>query len=135
MPPAMNLSSERLIPYGLHLIDDGQNQFLWIGRDAVPALINDVFGIQDKAQLRAGKTQLPALDNEFNERVRAVIDKSKDRRGRGVASIVNESLYVVREDGDPGMRMWALTSLVEDRAESLGSLAQYMGLLREKVMS
>ena len=135
MPPVQNLSSERLIPYGLHLIDDGQNQFLWIGRDAVPALVQDVFGIADKGQLRAGKTQLPALDNEFNERVRAVIDKSKDRRGRGVASIVNESLYVVREDGDPSMRMWALTSLIEDRAEGIGSLPQWMGMVREKIMS
>ncbi|KAL9090795.1 MAG: hypothetical protein Q9159_001736 [Coniocarpon cinnabarinum] len=135
MPRPLNLSSERLIPYGLHLIDDGQNQFLWIGRDAVPALVEDVFGIRDKAQLRAGKTQLPILDNDFNERVRAVVDKSKDRRGRGVASIVNESLYVVREDGDPGMRMWALTALVEDRAETLGSMAQFMGMLREKVMN
>ena len=135
MPPAQNLSSERLIPYGLHLIDDGQNQFLWVGRDAVPALVGDVFGVRDKAQLRAGKTQLPTLDNEFNERVRAVIDKSKDRRGRSVASIVNESLYVVREDGDPGMRIWALTALVEDRAEQLGSMPQFMGMLRERIMN
>ena len=134
MPPLQNLSSERLIPYGLHLLDDGQNQFLWIGRDAVPALVQDVFGIADKGQLRAGKTQVPVLDNDFNERVRAVIEKSKDRRGRGVASIVNESLYVVREDGDPGMRMWALTALIEDRAEGIGSLAQWMGTVREKVM-
>ena len=46
--------------------------------------------LQDKSQLRAGKMQLPVLENEFNERVRAVVEKSKDRRGRGVASIVSE---------------------------------------------
>ena len=44
LPPAQNLSSERMIPYGLHLIDDGQTQFLWVGRDAVSALVEDVFG-------------------------------------------------------------------------------------------
>lgn len=63
LPPAISLSAERLVPYGLYLIDDGQTQFLWVGRDAVPALINDVFGMTDKTQLKQGKTTLPFLDN------------------------------------------------------------------------
>lgn len=28
MPPLLNLSSERIVPYGLYLLDDGVNQFL-----------------------------------------------------------------------------------------------------------
>ena len=133
LPPQQNLSSERLIPYGLYLLDDGQTQFLWVGRDAVPALIEDVFGLRDKAQLRQGKCQLPVLDNEFNERVRAVVEKSRDRRGRGCGSVVDESLYIIREDGEPSLRLWALTLLVEDRAEGMLSFAQWMGVCREKV--
>lgn len=133
LPPAQNLSSERLIPYGLYLLDDGQTQFLWVGRDAVPALVQDVFGLPDKGQLRQGKTQLPVLDNEFNERVRAVVEKSRDRRGRGCGSVVDESLYVIREDGEPSLRLWAMTLLVEDRAEGMLSFAQWMGDCREKV--
>ena len=45
LPPPVNLSSERLVPYGLYLIDDGQTQFMWVGRDAVPQLVSDVFGV------------------------------------------------------------------------------------------
>lgn len=133
MPPLVALSSERLIPYGLHLLDDGQTQFLWVGRDAVPALVEDVFGISDKSQLKQGKTTLPVLDNEFNERVRAVVEKSRERRGLGVGSIVVPPLYVIREDGEPSLRLWALTLLVEDRAEGMLSLQQWMGTVREKV--
>ena len=42
----------------------------WIGRDAVPALLNDVFGVEDRTQLKQGKASLPLLDNEYSERVR-----------------------------------------------------------------
>ncbi|KPI35230.1 Protein transport protein sec24 [Cyphellophora attinorum] len=134
LPPPVNLSSERLVPYGLYLIDDGQTQFLWVGRDAVSQLVNDVFGLPDKSQLKVGKQHLPELDNDFNERVRAVISKSRDHKSKGVGSIVVPHLYVVKEDGEPGLRLWAQTMLVEDRADQGVSLQQFMGQMREKVM-
>ncbi|KAI9870514.1 MAG: COPII subunit, partial [Pleopsidium flavum] len=134
LPPPLNLSSERLVPFGLYLIDDGQTQFLWVGRDAVPQLINDVFGLPDKGQLKVGKQTLPVLENDFNERVRAVIEKSRDHRAKGVGSIIVPHLYVVREDGEPGIRLWAQTMLIEDRADQSVSLMQWMGMMREKVV-
>jgi protein transport protein SEC24 len=136
MPPCVNASSASLIPYGLYLIDDGQTQFLWIGRDVVPQLVEDVFGVADKTAVKVGKTTLPVLeDKEFNERVRAVVEKSRDYRARGVGSITVPHLYVVREDGEPGIRLWAQTMLVEDRADQTASLQQWLGLMREKVSS
>ena len=133
LPPPINLSSANLVPYGLYLIDDGQTQFIWVGRDAVPQLVDDVFGVPDRTQLKVGKSTLPVLDNDFNERVRAVVEKSRDYKSRGVASIIVPHLYVVREDGEPGMRLWAQTMLVEDRADQGMSLQQWLGLMREKV--
>ncbi|UKZ76082.1 COPII subunit [Trichoderma virens FT-333] len=112
-----NLSSERLVPYGLYLIDDGQVQFLWVGRDAVPQLIADVFGVEDRTQVHVGKGRVPELENDFNERIRAVIQKSRDHRALGVGSITVPHLYVVREDGEPSLKLWAQTLLVEDRAD------------------
>lgn len=47
------------------------NKFRWIGRDTVPALLADVFGVEDRTQLKQGKFTLPVLDNEYSERVRA----------------------------------------------------------------
>ncbi|KAI9863512.1 MAG: COPII subunit [Vezdaea acicularis] len=133
VPPPSNLSSERLVPYGLYLIDDGQTQFIWVGRDVVPALVNDVFGLPDKTAIKVGKTQLPVLDNDMNGRVRAVVEKSRDHRAMGVGSIIVPHIYVVREDGEPSLRLWAQTLLVEDRADHSVSLPQWMGMLREKV--
>lgn len=133
LPPPGPLTSQALIPFGLYLLDDSQTQFLWVGRDAVPALITDVFGLSDKTQLRQGKTTLPVLENEFNERVRAVVEKARDHRAKGVGSITVPPLYVIREDGEPSLRLWAQTLLVEDRADAAMSLGQFMGMLREKV--
>jgi len=133
LPPRCNLSSERIVPYGLYLIDDGINQFLWVGRDAVPALLLDVFGTEDRGSIKQGKTTMPVLENEFSERVRSVVEKSRDHRWKGVGSIVVPTLYVIREDGDPSLKLWAQTLLVEDRADQGVSLQQWMGSLREKV--
>jgi hypothetical protein len=57
LPPTMNLTSERLERHGLFLIEDGQNIFLWIGRDAVPQLVQDVFDLPSYAELPSGKVR------------------------------------------------------------------------------
>ncbi|KAH6643699.1 hypothetical protein C7974DRAFT_407419 [Boeremia exigua] len=134
MPPLMNLSSQSIVPYGLYLLDDGVNQFLWIGRDTVPALLGDVFGVEDRTQLKQGKASLPAIDNDFSERVRAVVEKSGDHKSKGVGSIVQPSLYIIKEDGEPSLKLWAQTLLVEDRADQGESIIQWISKLREKVV-
>jgi protein transport protein SEC24 len=55
MPPPLPLTSERLERHGLFLIEDGQTLFLWVGRDAVPQLIIDVFDLPNYETLRGGK--------------------------------------------------------------------------------
>lgn len=55
MPPPLPLTSERLERHGLYLIEDGQTMFLWVGRDAVPQLVMDVFDLPAYEQLRTGK--------------------------------------------------------------------------------
>lgn len=37
------------------MIEDGQTIFLWVGRDAVPQLIMDVFNLPSYEVLRGGK--------------------------------------------------------------------------------
>lgn len=134
MPPVANLSSERLHPYGLYLIDDGQTQFLWVGAQAVPQLIQDVFGLPALEHLKVGKRALPVVEGSaFNEKVRNIVDKSRDHKAKHVGSITVPHLYVVRQDGEPSLRLWAMTMLVEDRADQSVSLAQFLGTLREKV--
>ena len=58
MPQPLPLTSERLERHGLFLIEDGQTIFLWVGRDAVPQLIMDVFNLPSYEVLRGGKVSV-----------------------------------------------------------------------------
>ncbi|KAG2008235.1 protein transporter SEC24 [Coprinopsis cinerea AmutBmut pab1-1] len=129
LPPPLPLTSERLERHGLFLIEDGQTMFLWVGRDAVPQLIMDVFDLPNYEALRGGKTILRVLDNPFSERVNAVIQKVREMR-RGPYF---PQLYVVKEDGEPSLRLWALSALIQDRADVLPSYQQFISSLKEKV--
>lgn len=129
MPPAMNLTSERLERHGLFLIEDGQNIFLWVGQEAVPRLIQDVFDLNSYADLQGGKYTLPQLENPFNQRVNAIIAKTRELR-RG---IYRPHLYVVKSDAEPALRSWALSLLIEDRMDNMSSYAQYLTRVKNKI--
>ncbi|TFK58679.1 protein transporter SEC24 [Pluteus cervinus] len=101
LPPPLPSTSERLERHGLFLIEDGQTIFLWVGRDAVPQLVLDVFNLPSYEVLRSGKITLPVLDNPFSQRVNAVIETVREMR-RGV---YHPHLYVVKEDGEPPLRL------------------------------
>ncbi|KAH9833295.1 protein transporter SEC24 [Rhodofomes roseus] len=129
LPPPLPLTSERLERHGLFLIEDGQTIFLWVGRDSVPQLVMDVFNLPNYEVLRGGKTTLPLLENSFSQRVNAIVQKIREMR-RGV---YYPHLYVVKEDGEPPLRLWALSCLIQDRADVLPSYQQFIGQLRDKV--
>ena len=59
----------------------------------------------------------------------AVIQKTREMR-RGV---YYPHLYVVKEDGEPPLRLWALSALIQDRADVLPSYQQFIGQLKDKV--
>ncbi|ORX39651.1 hypothetical protein BD324DRAFT_614495 [Kockovaella imperatae] len=129
LPPALNLTSERLERHGLFLIEDGQQMFLWVGHEAVPRLIQDVFDLPSYAELQGGKYTLPELDNPFSQRVNAIVAKTRELR-RG---IYRPHLYVVKSDAEPALRSWALSLLVEDRMDKMSSYAQYLTTVKNKV--
>ena len=81
--------------------------------------------------MRNLKTTLPLLENSFSQRVNAVIQKTHEIR-RGV---YYPHLYVVKEDGEPPLRLWALSLLIQDRADVLPSYQQFVGMLKDKVRS
>lgn len=80
LPPPLPLCSDRMERHGLHIMEDGQVIFLWVGRDAVPQLIQDVFGFNSVAEVPVGKGSLPQLDNDFSQRVNAIIGKIRESR-------------------------------------------------------
>jgi len=71
------------------------------------------------------------LDNDFNQRINAIIAKTREMR-RGPYW---PHLYLVKEDGEPALRQWALSMLIQDRSDQAPSYQQYLAMLRDKVNS
>ena len=69
------------------------------------------------------------LENSFSQRINAIIGKIREMR----RSPYWPHLYIVKEDGEPALRMWALSCLVEDRTDGLPSYREYLETLRNKV--
>ncbi len=79
--------------------------------------------------MRLVQTTLPELENPFSQRLNAVVQKTREMR-RGV---YYPHLYVVKEDGEPPLRLWALSCLIQDPADVLPSYQQFISQLRDKV--
>jgi protein transport protein SEC24 len=69
------------------------------------------------------------LDNPFSQRVSAVVQKTREMR-RGV---YYPQLYVVKEDGEMPLKLWALSLLIQDRADVMPSYQQFITQLKDKV--
>ncbi|CDR41474.1 CYFA0S07e02586g1_1 [Cyberlindnera fabianii] len=141
MPTPINASAERFERYGLYLIDNTTELFLWIGGDAVPDLVNDVYGIPDIFQVPVGKMELPELETNFNVRVRNIISKAREGDDRSMY----QNLYIVRggSANEPlnapnsrevgSLRMWAASSLVEDRLGKQPSYREFLSTAQSKM--
>jgi len=42
-------------------------------------------------------------------------------------------LYVVKEDGEPPLKLWALSNLIQDRFEQLPNYQTFLNTLKAKV--
>ncbi len=131
LPPRLNLSSEKLDRSGVFLLDNGLELLLWIGRATPPEILDSLLGQPSLDLIVCGKVSLPNLDKEWNKRVRNLISTIRDIRLR--QATVFPSLYIIREDGDPQLRMWFLSHLIEDRIDNQLSYPQFLGTIREKV--
>ncbi|KAK6205408.1 protein transport protein SEC24 [Scheffersomyces amazonensis] len=144
LPEPVNDSKSTWENYGLYLIDDSSELFLWVSGNVVPGLVQDLFGTDNLYAIPTGKTELPEFsieESEFNYRVRQIIGKIRDQND----SIVWKNLYVVvgGSSNEPievsqqrdlmALRMWAYSCLVEDKSGSEPSYRDFLTSLKSKV--
>lgn len=53
LPPAAHLSSEKLEAHGCYLLENGQDIYVWIGKQAVPQLCKDLLGVSSIQEVKS----------------------------------------------------------------------------------
>ncbi|CAK7901365.1 protein transport protein Sec24p [[Candida] anglica] len=144
LPEPMNDTRSGWENYGLYLIDNSTELFLWVSGDVVPGLVYDLFGTDNLYEVPTGKTELPEYsfeESEFNYRVRQIIGKIRENPD----SITWKNLYVVigGSSNEPieitnqrdlqALRMWALSCLIEDKTQNEQGYREFLSALKTKV--
>lgn len=144
MPEPQNASNAGWQLYGLYLIDNGIELFLWVSGGVTPALVADVFGTDNLYEVATGKVELPEFlfeESEFNYKIRQIIGKLREQKD----SIVWKNLYVCigPSEEEPleialarlfnAMRSWVLSNLVEDRSLHSKGYRDFLTELKTKI--
>lgn len=144
LPEPINDTKASWENYGLYLIDNSSELFLWVSGDVVPGLVYDLFGTENLYSIPTGKTELPEFtieESEFNYKVRQIIGKIREQKD----SITWKNLYVVigGSSNEPieisqqrdllALRMWALSCLVEDKTANELGYREFLTSLKAKI--
>ncbi|KAJ1941993.1 COPII subunit [Kickxella alabastrina] len=138
LPPRLGLSADALSPYGIFLLHNGSDLFLWIGRDANPALCQALLNVQDARSIPSGVITFPDFSNgteapvkglELNFQVNAIMR----RLNQLCHDLWKPVTYVCKEDGEPVLRMMMTQWLSEDMDTSVPSYQQFLNQLRDKI--
>lgn len=142
LPKPINATSSIFERYGLYLISNGMEMFLWIGGDAVPELVMDLFGMTNIFEIPMGKHELPIIpDSPLNQKTRNIIDFIRTSDD----TIIYQSLYIVRgpslnepvnqrgSDSIGALRMWVSTTLVEDKIMKSESYREFLQKLKSQI--
>lgn len=144
LPEPINDTKASWENYGLYLIDNGTELFLWVSGDVVPGLVQDLFGTDNLYAVQTGKAELPEFsfeESEFNYKVCQIIGKIREQKD----SITWKSLYIIigGSSNEPmemtqqrdlmALRLWALSCLVEDKSQFEQGYREFLTSLRSKV--
>ncbi|CCC71199.1 hypothetical protein NCAS_0G03120 [Naumovozyma castellii] len=140
LPEPINASYSSFETYGLYLIDNGIDLFLWMGGEALPQLVEDAFGVPNILEMPIGKQEVPVVpESPFNERIRNIINRLRNHDD----VITYQSLYILRSasNSDPvqanakelsSLRMWASTHLVEDKIMGSEGYRDFLQMMKNK---
>ncbi|KAI9502982.1 hypothetical protein BX070DRAFT_225987 [Coemansia spiralis] len=138
LPPSLGLSAEALSPYGMYLLHDGHDIFLWIGREVNPALSQSLFNVHDVRTIPSGGINIPDFSSgsdkpakglELNFQVNNIIRRLNDLCHNLWAPVI----YVCKEDSDTHLRLMLSQRLLDDMVPGAPSYQQFLNQLRDKI--
>ena len=100
--------------HGVFLLDNGFQQFLWIGSNVHQELLSMLFGSPSAAQIPSGRTTqlIPELENDWNKRLRAISETLRSNFSKNR----QPEFFIVKEESEPIVRQLFMSNLIEDRS-------------------
>ncbi|KAF9330640.1 COPII coat Sec23p-Sfb3p heterodimer component [Podila minutissima] len=119
LPGLVRTSYSRLDPAGVYVLENGQRMFLWVGREVAQEKLLELFGVMTLEEVDATVHHIPELSNDYNSRVRTVLQTIQQQRGKYLG------LRVVRQGLDATEAEFAF-ELVEDQNNENMSYVDYL---------
>eukprot|EP01106_Pelomyxa_sp_JSP_P013132 TRINITY_DN381_c0_g1_i2.p2 TRINITY_DN381_c0_g1~~TRINITY_DN381_c0_g1_i2.p2 ORF type:complete len:191 (-),score=69.12 TRINITY_DN381_c0_g1_i2:54-578(-) len=126
LPPACPLSSERLEPRGLLLLETTMGIYFYVGRAIPPTTLSALFGVTNLAEIPFSLVALPQLDNEYSVKVRAVVAYLQRCHSWP------QWLHVCRESDETEKRFFC-SFLIGDRSLGFLSYSEFLSQLQKQV--
>jgi protein transport protein SEC24 len=124
LPPALNLTAERLSTEGVYLLDSGCDLYLWCGRAAPQQLLMALFGVPSLDGVDLNNLTLQPQGNDYSHRVLAIVNTLRTYSAASVAG-QQQKLRIVREGSRDVNEQRFHWFLVEDKQPFPGGDKSY----------
>ncbi|KAL7555846.1 hypothetical protein ACA910_017349 [Epithemia clementina (nom. ined.)] len=126
LPPAVNLSVDRLSSNGVFLLDNGIEIFLYVGSSADLNILGSLFGVHSLDDVDPTQVRVLLSGDDFASRVGAIVSSLYEAKYTGEAT---PKINIVRE-GDVHAEARFYWFLVEDRASFQGGTHSYAEFMK-----
>jgi protein transport protein SEC24 len=126
--PLERTSYDRLDSTGMYWIQSHHGIFLWIGKNASPQLIENVFGTADFNQINPHMSKLPVLEHStVNQQLRELYRKNTDNLP------YLPQLHVIRHGMDLEVELSKV--LVEDETFGQMNYVDYLCMIHKQIQT
>ncbi|CAM0137524.1 unnamed protein product [Umbelopsis sp. WA50703] len=126
LPPTMRVSYERLRRDEAYLLENGQNLYIWLGRDLAPHYLQALFGVDDLQHIDP-RQGLPHIDSPESIQVRKLIGAIQGQRAWYMP------IRIVRQQLD--MELDFANLLVEDKNNDQMSYVDYLCSVHRQIQT
>ncbi|GAA5940129.1 uncharacterized protein JCM15063_001715 [Sporobolomyces koalae] len=128
MPQAIRCSYARMEPHGAYLVENGEKAILWLGQAVSPAILQDLYGVENLDELDTRMTTLPDLPTLLSAQMRNILSCFEERTGRSMP------VLIARQNID-GTEIEFSNMLIEDSNNEQFSYVDYLCYVHQSIQS
>ncbi|GAA5904381.1 uncharacterized protein JCM6883_006470 [Sporobolomyces salmoneus] len=128
MPQAIRCSYARMEPHGAYLVENGEKAILWLGQAVSPAILQDLYAVENLDELDTRMTTLPDLPTRLSAQMRNILSCFEERTGRSLP------VLIARQNID-GTEIEFSNMLIEDSNNEQFSYVDYLCYVHQSIQS